>query len=49
MFIDWGKLYPHETKSPCNGCKYEYTKHEILCPGCKRDKHDNYTPAKAAK
>lgn len=44
MFIAWGNMGQHETKSKCNGCKYEYTRHEIICPSCTRDKHDNYTP-----
>lgn len=48
MLIDWRTLYP-DTKPKCKGCKYEYTKHEILCPGCRRDKRDNYKPAKVVK
>ena len=48
MLIDWRRPYP-DTKPKCKDCKYEYTRHEILCPGCSRDKRDNYKQAKEVK
>lgn len=48
MLLDWRRLHP-DTNQKCKGCKHEYTKHEILCPGCYRDKRDNYKPVKAVE
>lgn len=45
MLIDWRLLY-HDKKTSCKGCKYEHVRNEILCPGCSRDKRDNYRQSK---